>query len=157
MPGTFRRRNEGIPMRTFALSVALLAVAAVARADDVDPEPPGGSAVQRKLQGKWESVRRVFNGGEKAYANQYYHFQKDKVTYALGKGTPRTLTLRPDKKRTDLFALEQENAKLGGAKYFFKIEKGELYLMPVTFASKKGNKPDFSGNAAPVIVFKKVK
>jgi hypothetical protein len=29
--------------------------------------------------------------------------------------------------------------------------------MPVTFASKKGDRPDFSGNAAPVTVFKKVK
>ena len=28
--------------------------------------------------------------------------------------------------------------------------------MPVTFASKADKKPDFSGNKAPVIVFKKV-
>jgi hypothetical protein len=144
-------------MRTLALTVPLLALPLVCHADDVDPEPPGGSAALRKLQGEWRSVRRVFNGKETTYANATYHFEKDKVTHAVGKGTPRTMKLKPDSKRADLFALEQENSKIGAPRYFFKIDKGELYLMPATFASKKGNKPDFSGNAAPVIVFKKAK
>jgi hypothetical protein len=59
--------------------------------------------------------------------------------------------------RAPRFALEQQNDKISAPRYFFKIEKGEPYLMPVTFASKKGDRPDFSGNAAPVTVFKKVK
>src|SRR5690242_14795750 len=122
---------RGIAMRTFALAVALLTVAASCRADDVDPEPPGGAAALRKLQGEWQSVRRVFNGKETNYPNATYTFKKDKVTYALGKGTPREMKLKPDSKRPDAFALDQGNAKLMSAPhYFFKIEKGELYLMP---------------------------
>jgi uncharacterized protein (TIGR03067 family) len=146
-------------MRTLTLTVLFLSLAVVCRADDADPEPPGGSAVLRKLQGEWQSVRRVFNGKETTYPNATYTFEKDKVTYTLGKGKgkPREMKLKPDSKRPDAFALEQGNAKTSAPHYFFKIEKGELYLMPVTFASKKGNKPDFSGNAAPVIVFKKAK
>jgi uncharacterized protein (TIGR03067 family) len=143
-------------MRTPTVTaLLLLALPLLSRADDVDPEPPGGTAALRKLQGKWQSVRRIFNGKETTYANAQYTFKKDKVTYAVGKGTPREMKLKPDSKRPDAFALEQENAKIGAPHYFFKIEKGELYLMPVTFASKGKGKPDFSGNAAPVIVFKK--
>ena len=140
------------------MTVMLLAAAGQARADDVDPEPPGGSAVLRKLQGKWESVRRTRNGTEKAFTNATYHFQKDKVTYAMGKGKgkPRERKLKPDPKRRDAFTLEQQNAKLG-QRYYFKVEKSELYLVPVTLAAKGKDKPDFSGNVAPVVVFKKVK
>ena len=104
----------------------LLALPLLSRADDVDPEPPGGTAALRKLQGKWQSVRRIFNGKETTYANASYTFKKDKVTYALGKGTAREMTLKPDSERTDGFALDQGNAKISGTHYIFKIEKGEL-------------------------------
>jgi uncharacterized protein (TIGR03067 family) len=51
-------------MRAFALSVLLLAVAGLCRADDVDPEPPGGAAALRKLQGDWKLVGLSIDGGE---------------------------------------------------------------------------------------------
>jgi hypothetical protein len=145
-------------MRTFALAVALLALTAQVRADDVDPEPPGGSAVLRKLQGKWESVRRIVKGEEQAYTRASYHFEKDKVAYSLGKGKTKETTLRVDTKRPDLFALTHADSKFNAARYYFKVENGELYLVPAVFAKPKGKDgPDFSGKEAPVIIFKKTK
>jgi uncharacterized protein (TIGR03067 family) len=145
-------------VRTFALTVLLVA-AGLSRADDVDPEPPGGNAL-RKLQGKWESVRRIVMGQEAAYTQASYHFEKDKVTYARGKGKgrPRTMTLKPDAKRPDYFALTEENSRFDSGRYYFKVEKGELYLLPAIWGKPKGKeKPDFSGKEAPVTIFKKVK
>ena len=101
-------------------------------------------------------MRRISKGVEQAYADASYTFNKDKVTYALGKGASREMKLKPDSKRADVFTIEQENTKVSAPRYFFKIEKGELYLMPVTLAAKGKDKPDFSGNQAPVVVFKKV-
>jgi len=143
-------------MRTLTLTALLLALPLVCRADDVDPEPPGGSAVLRKLQGEWQAVRRIRSGKETAFDKASYTFKKDRVTAVMGKGTPREMKFKPDSKRPDAFALDQGNAKMSGSHFIFKIEKGELYLLPVTFATKADKKPDFSGNKAPVIVFKKV-
>jgi hypothetical protein len=142
-------------MRTFALTVALLAVAGLARADDVDPEPPGGGPFG-KLQGKWQSVRRIVKGRESESAQASYEFKNDKVTYTLGKGRPRTMTLKADKKRSDLFSMAEENARFNSGRYYFKIENGELYLVPAVWA-KSDDKIDFSGKTAPVTIFKRTK
>jgi hypothetical protein len=142
-------------MRRFVLLVALLAVVGLARADD-DPEPPGGSAALRKLQGKWVSVRRIIGGQEVAYTAATYSFTKDKGTYTTGSGKlVRSLTLKVDKSRRDVIEITRENAK-APTRYFFKIEKGELYLALARFKDAKA-KPDFSGNAGSVLIFKKEK
>jgi len=144
-------------MRTFALAVALLALAGPARAQDDDPEPPGGAAALRKLKGTWNSVRRISKGQEIAYTLISYAFEKDKVTYTAGKGKlVRTMSLKVDKKRPDVIELTQENAKVATMRYFFKVEKGELYLVPDRSNDPKA-KPDFSGNTTMVMVLKKEK
>jgi uncharacterized protein (TIGR03067 family) len=142
-------------MRTFALTVALLAVAGLARAED-DPEPPGGSsAALRKLAGTWNAVRVISQGVEQPYDLTSYSFEKDKVINTLGRGKiSRTLTLKLDKKRPDVIELTPENSKT--TRFFFKIEKGELYLMPDRTNDPKA-KPDFSGKTTAVIILKKEK
>jgi len=142
-------------MRTFALTVSLLALVGFAFADD-DPEPPSGSL--HKLQGTWNSVRRIAKGEEMAYTQISYTFEKNKVTYTAGKGKlTRTMTVKTDKKRPDALEMTQDNVK-GGApmRYFFKIEKGELYLSPVR-AGVADPKPDFSGNNGPVLILTREK
>jgi hypothetical protein len=143
-------------MRTFALTVALLAVAGLARADDDDPEPPGGSsAALRKLKGTWISVRMIMKGKEGAYTSASYAFEKDKVTYTFGKGvTGRAMTLQADKKRRDVILMTPDKGVT--LRFFFKIEKGELYLTPAPADAKA--KADFSGKErTAVIILKKEK
>jgi hypothetical protein len=141
-------------MRTFALLVGLLAVAGLARADDNDPEPPSGSAAMRKITGTWNSVRMISKGKDRDYALASYTFAKDKGSYTMGKGKlVRTFTLKPDRKRPDVLEMTLENAKVP-TRYFFKIEKGELYLVPDRSNDPKA-KPDFSGMTTPVLVLKK--
>jgi uncharacterized protein (TIGR03067 family) len=148
--------SKGEAMRTFALLVALLAVAGLARADDDDPEPPRGTAALRKLTGKWNSVRMILKGNERNYTSASYSFTKDKVTYTAGNGKlMRTMTFKPDKKRPDVLEMTPENAKVP-TRYFFKIEKGELYLLPDRSNDPK-TKPDFSGTTMPVMILKKEK
>jgi hypothetical protein len=143
-------------MRTFALAVALLAVAGLARADDDDPEPPG-SASLRKLMGKWVSVRRIAKGEEMAYTQLSYAFEKDKVTSSSGNGKlVRTMTLKVDKKRSDVIEMTGENVKVKTTRFFFKIEKGELFLTPTRSTDPKA-KPDFTGGTGTVMILKKEK
>jgi uncharacterized protein (TIGR03067 family) len=142
-------------MRTFALMVMLLALVGFARGDDTDPEPPGsGAAALRKLKGKWNSVRLLIKGAEKEYTTESYTFDGDKVTYNTGK-TTRKMTVKLDKNRPDTFELtpEDNKAALKTMRNSFKIEKGELYLMPNRSTDAKV-KPDFSGKSGPVLILK---
>jgi len=61
----------------------------------------------------------------------------------------------PDKARKDLIELRPEG---GGraAKYFFKLEKAELYLTPAQ-PGDADPKPDFSGAASPVLILQREK
>jgi uncharacterized protein (TIGR03067 family) len=143
-------------MRTFALTVTLLALAGSVRADEIDPEPPGGSASVRKLKGAWKSVRMISKGKERTYTSVTYKFSDDKVTYTFGggKGT-RTMTLKTDKKRPNVIEMTVENSKVTN-RYFFKFEKGELYLQPDRSGDPKA-KPDFTGNTISVLVLQQEK
>jgi len=138
-------------MRTFALTVLLLALTGFAFADD-DPEPPAASL--RKLQGTWNSVRRIIGGEEMPYTQVTYAFEKDKATHTLGSGKQRTLTVKADRKRSDVIEMTPDKGKT--ARYFFKIEKGELYLTP-TRSTDPNVKPDFSGAKGTVIIYQRAK
>jgi uncharacterized protein (TIGR03067 family) len=145
--------TEGDAMRTFALTVALLALAGFTRADDTDPEPPGASL--RRLQGTWKTVRILVKGRERE-DNTTYTFDKDQVTYAFSdsnsKGGSYKMTVKVDRERPDLIEMKRN----GGppTRCFFKIDQGELYLVP---ARSPKAKPDFTGKTAPVRVLKREK
>ena len=142
-------------MRTFALTVSLLALTGFARADEDDPEPSSGSL--HKLQGTWNSVRRITKKGTLRNTSTSYTFAKDKVTMTGGKGKlMRTMTVKADRKRRDVIEMTQENVKGVTTRYFFKIEKGELYLLPDRSGDPKA-KADFSGEAGTVMIFEREK
>lgn len=145
--------EKGNVMRTIAMSVALLALTGLARADDDDPEPPRGAAF-RKLQGTWTSVRIIMKGEEVARTTISYKFTKDKVVYTLTKGKTKDMTLKVDRKRHDLIEMSPDQGKT--LRFFFKIEKGELYLTPAPSDDPKV-KPDFSGKAGSVLILKQEK
>jgi hypothetical protein len=149
-------------MRTLALTVAALllllaaAVAATAtgRADEGNPEPTSGRSL-KSLQGKWQSVARIIGGLERPYALASYSFDRDKVTYAIGKkGISRPMTARLDPKRADVVDLTDDQTK-AITKYFYKVDKGRLYMAPDNSGGDPNAKADFTGNAGLVLVFEK--
>jgi uncharacterized protein (TIGR03067 family) len=135
--------------RALVAALALSVFVVAARADD-DPEPPGGAL--RKLRGVWKN-RAVLVQGKEREAAATYVFAGDKVTYSFGtKGGKREMTLVPDKKRKDLFQMKEERGR--SLRYFFKFEKGELFLVPVR-PTDADPRPDFSGDTAPVLILKR--
>lgn len=144
----------GDAMRTFALCVALLCLAGMAGAAD-DPEPPG--AALRRLQGKWKTVR-ILTRGQERRDDATYAFEKDQVIYVFGdaqsKGGSYKMTVKADKSRPDLIEMKRGGGR--GTYYWFKIEKGELYLAPAQAIGEKEN-PDFSGKRGMVRVLKREK
>ena len=140
-------------MRTIALAMALLAVTSLARADDVDPEPPASGL--RQLQGKWESVRRLSLGKEDAFTTTSYLFEKDKVTARYGTKTKQTTQIRTyeiDSKRRAILMTYNGVTR----RHFYKFQKGELYLT-IDRSKDDDVKPDFSGQTTTVLILKKVK
>ena len=141
-------------MTAFACVFALAAcLCLTARADD-DPEPRGTPL--RKLRGTWEGRVTIFKGRRDA-ADATYAFGKDTVTRthrSNGKSDTDKAKLTPDKKRKDLVEMKPEGGR--AVRYFYKIEKGELYLSPVRL-TERDPKPDFSGNSAPVLILKREK
>jgi len=124
-------------------ALVVLAASGVTCAGD-DPEPPGKPL--RKLQGAWE-VRAVLVQGKERNSGGTYTFDKDKVTITPGsKGPRREMTVVPDKARKDLIEMKPDGGR--AVRYFFKFEKGELYLVPVRPTDAKPE-PDFSGDNAP--------
>jgi len=139
-------------MRTFTLSVALLAaMAAWARAEDDDPEPQTGATVLRKLKGTWTASRFLSPKGGGKMGNYSWTFDGDKMTYATGGRTLYTATITPGKTRRDAFTLKRDNANIT-TRYFFEVKDGELFLTINTSTDPKA-KPDFSGNTTYVSVF----
>src|SRR5262245_21393373 len=119
----------------FALALCLLC-ASHARADDDDPEPSGkGGSMLRDLRSKWTVTRRVLQGREtKGAATTTYEFDGDEVTVDTGT-LKYTAKVKVDaKKKPAVMELTREGAK-ATSRMEFKIEKGELYLVPVP---KKG-------------------
>ena len=143
----------------FALALCLLC-ASHARADD-DPEPPGkGDTLLRQLKGKWTVTRRVLQGREtKGGATLTYEFDGDKVTVVTG-NMKYTAKVKVDaKKKPAVLELTREGAK-APTRSGFKIEKGELYLVPAV--SKKGlgeekEEDVFKGETRPLMVLKREK
>src|SRR5262249_34189910 len=154
-----RRYGRGEAMRTFALTVGLLAmVVGAAYAGDDDPEPPatGGKSL-RALRGKWTAIQRISGGQTSAYTTTSYEFDGEKVTYTLkskkGGDNPRPMKAKIDPKRPGVLELTPDTGK-GTRRHFFKIEKDKLYLT-VDRGDDPNAKADFTGNVAPVLVYQK--
>jgi uncharacterized protein (TIGR03067 family) len=143
-------------MRTFTLTLLVLALASFARSDDTDPEPPGATATLRKLNGTWNAVRQLTGVNERKVTASYT-FEGSKVTYSTDKGqTTLQMVLKTNKKLPNVIELTPADPKLASnsSKYYFKIEKGELYLMRKISDGPRPN-PDFSGKVGPVLVLTK--
>src|SRR5262249_20598784 len=120
------------------------------------PEPPGISATLRKLEGTWNAVRQLTANEEKE-ATATYVFKGNKVSYSTDKGrTTQAMVLKTNKKLPNVIELTPADPNRGSqlARYYFKIEKGELYLMQKITDRPRPN-PDFSGKVNPVLVLKK--
>jgi len=144
--------------RWAVLALFVLSVPAVlGAADDTDPEPQGGGgATLKKLQGTWKAVRYISAKGKPKNPPTFtYTFSDDKVTMTFGEKQGPNTTIVPDRKRGDAFEFKRDTGK-GSTKYFYKIEKGELYLVPNRSTDPKA-KPDFSGTKTPVIIYQKEK
>jgi uncharacterized protein (TIGR03067 family) len=143
----------------FALALCLLC-ASHARADD-DPEPPDkGGALLRQLKGKWTVTRRVLRGKEtKGGGTLTYEFDGDKVTVDTG-SMKYTATVKVDaKKKPAVLELTREGAK-APTRSEFKIEKGELYLVPVPkygLGVVEKEEDAFKGETRPLMVLKREK
>jgi uncharacterized protein (TIGR03067 family) len=126
------------------------------RADETDPEPPGGKALLGKLAGKWTVTKMVTKGAErKPPAGFTYTFEKDRVTYDLGGRLNRVMKCEPDPKRRDVLTMTPEGSKVAN-RYFFKIEKDTLFLA-LDRSNDPRAKPDFTGNTGQVLVLAKEK
>jgi hypothetical protein len=130
-----------------------LALAALMRAADPSPEPPADSL--KELQGTWKA-RAILVRGTKKTLDVVYTFDKGKATLTSAKSkAPRKMTVVADKSRKGLFEMKPEGGTRA-VKYFFKVEKGELYLSPVR-PGVADPKPDFSGDTAPVLILTREK
>jgi hypothetical protein len=129
------------------------ALVALTHAADPSPEPPGDPL--KELQGAWKA-RAILVKGVTRTSDVVYTFDKGKATIAPGKSVaPRKMTVVADKTRKGLFEMKPEGGTRA-VRYFFKVEKGELYLTPVR-PSATHPKPDFSGTSAPVLIFTREK
>jgi len=144
-------------MRTFAITLMALALGGAARAadDEVDPEPQSGAQTLKKIKGTWNATRYIINKAEQKAPPYTYAFEGDKMTYSYRGRVSYTATITPDKTRKDAFTMKRDNSTIT-TKYFYKIEKGELFL-----ALDRSNDPkakaDFSGDSGQVIVFEQQK
>src|SRR3954471_4641203 len=116
--------------KAFIMVLALSALAVAARADDVDPEPPGkGGPELRKLRGKWAVTRRVLGGREmKSKVVTTYEFSGDKVTVDTGRLKDVAAGKVNAKNKPAVLDLTREDTKTT-TRMAFKIDKGELYLV----------------------------
>jgi uncharacterized protein (TIGR03067 family) len=141
--------------KTTSALLALCALAAVAgRADDPEPEPPGGAAGLRALKGTWAVTRMLAKDDVfMARVGTTYTFDGDKLTRTTPATGKQTYKVKIDtKKRPHTIELIPEGAKKGTVG-FYKVEKGELYL-----ALGSGRAPaDLSGKGAPVLVMMRLK
>jgi len=159
--------------KTTGAVLALCALAALAgRADDPDPEPPGGGKAElKKLKGTWTVTRRLSRGRElKALSSvMTFTFDGDKLTRttSLNKGNKKAersvkfkvkLDTKKQPHRIEMVPEDGKNSQVG----IYKIEKGELYFAPGRPTGKKGNityvvPKDFKGAQGVVYVMTREK
>lgn len=148
---------------------ALLALCALSvpgwRADDPEPEPPGGGKAElKKLKGTWTVTKRLSGRRElKALASvMTFTFEGDRLTRttSLNKGNKKAersvkFKVKLDTKKkphTIEVTTESGKASLVG---IYKIEKSELYLA-LGRPGKEAPK-DFTGADAAVYVMRREK
>jgi hypothetical protein len=88
-----------------------------------------------------------------------FTFEGDKASHSPDKGqTTLAMVLKTNKKLPNVIELTPADPKLASkaVKYYFKIEKGELYLLRKFSDGPRAN-PDFSGKVGPVLVLKREK
>jgi uncharacterized protein (TIGR03067 family) len=139
-------------MRAVGIMVLALSALTAARAEDVDPEPPGNSPLLRKLQGKWAVTRRVSSGPKVVKQSVItYEFVGDKVTVMNGKFKMLGKVKIHSKSKPMVLELIREDIKTTN-RLAFKTDNGELYLVAVP---RNGDVPadeDFSGKSRVVTV-----
>jgi len=145
-------------MRTFALSILVLALAGgwARTEEDVDPEPQTGGLSQ--LRGKWVVSRMIFSGKDGKTSAGSYTFEGNKVTVQSGKLT-YTATVKIDTRKKPA-TLELIRDELKSTRTMpFKVENGELFLAIPAFKGGDGNPKaeDFSGESRPVMVLTREK
>src|SRR4051794_39733998 len=101
--------------RALVAALALSVLVVAARADDVDPEPPGGKASLRKLKGTWVSVRMLVKGGEKTHEGVTYTFDGDRADYTFKTSAKRVMKF--ESKHPNTFQVS-EDGKAPATRYF---------------------------------------
>ena len=153
-------------IRTLLLAVLLLALAVVGRSEEVDPEPPPGKWIFRKINGIWKQVATRQSGAQHpASPSSYVTFRFDgdgRGTYEMKNGLSYDVTLEVDKKRRDVIYVtyRYKNGRAHGlpASFFFKLEQSNLYLAYAPRNNPKA-KADYSGSRFDntVLIFERVK
>lgn len=146
-------------MRPFALGLALLiSFVGTGRAQE-DPEPPGGGAELRKLQGAWRVSRMVFQGKEskgQPKLAMIYTFSGSKLTMSNGR-TTTTYTLKLDKrKKPPVFTMTPEKGTVT-RKMAFELKKDELFLAMGGLKGSTETPTKFDGSEGPVMIFTREK
>jgi hypothetical protein len=131
-------------VRSLVPPFLLLALAAPARADDVDPEPPPGRWIFRSLAGTWRQTRARDNGAEVGWTATTFRFDRGGGGKYEVNSQSQAVTLKLDKKRRDVLTFTYERNRDNPRRYFFKIHKGELYLV-ADDSNDPDAKADFSG------------
>jgi hypothetical protein len=114
-------------MRAVGIMVLALSALAAARAEDVDPEPPGGNPALRKVRGKWVVESYFPKFGKPMPVGGTYEFAGDKVT--IDNGSSRYVARLKVGSKNDLTTLRLTPVGMKSSTVLaFKIEKGKLYL-----------------------------
>jgi hypothetical protein len=139
------------------LVLALSVLAVAARADDVDPEPPGGNVHLRKLRGKWVVESYFPKVGKPMPIVGSYEFVGDKVT--IDNGTKQYVAKVKVSSKNDLVTLRLTPVGLKTSTvHAFKIEKGKLYLAPAQpWKAKQTAEDVFRGKNGPVKILARAK
>jgi hypothetical protein len=136
------------------LALSVLAVAA-ARAEDVDPEPPGSKL--QKLRGKWVVESYYPKAGRPMPVGGTYEFVGDKVT--VDSGTSKYVAKVKVGSKNDLVTLRLTPVGLKTSTvHAIKIEKGKLYLAPARLSKASQTAEEvFRGKNGSVKVLTRVK
>jgi uncharacterized protein (TIGR03067 family) len=158
--------------KTTSALLGLCALAALGgRADDPDPEPPGGGQAElKKLKGTW-TVTKILAGNRevKLSSTTTFTFDGDKLTRttSLAKAKKKAerslkykvkLDTKKQPHRIELVPDNGKNSQVG----IYKIEKGQLHFAPGRPTGKNGNisyvvPRDFKGEQGPVYVMTREK
>src|SRR5262245_8230147 len=146
-------------MRPFAilLGLVLLAAGPAARADEDDPEPPGGGREFVKLKGKWTVIRVILGGREVNPPRPIsYTFESGKVTTEFGTQKRTTRVKLDARKRPATIEFIPQGAAKGQVS-IYQIERGELKIASAPAKGEKTTPTSFDGRTGTVLVLTREK